>query len=126
MIGFWNTEHWFIGNTGFSHHVKSVTSSFLKAVFRKFYLVHSWILCPFVKTVLLIIHLCLLRVSELVCKVCNWFVNSFVINNYCRFLITYHTAQNHTAHCFPLRISSVNVTKSAVNSGFGHIYWRNP
>ena len=34
-------------------------------------------------------------------------------------------------HCtkkwnFPLRISSVNVTKSAGNSGFGHIYWINP
>ena len=27
---------------------------------------------------------------------------------------------------FPLRISSVNVTKSAGNCGFGHIYWRNP
>ena len=26
---------------------------------------------------------------------------------------------------FPLRISSVNVTKSAVSCGFGHIYWRN-
>ena len=26
---------------------------------------------------------------------------------------------------FPLRISSVNVTKSAGNWGFGHIYWRN-
>ena len=26
---------------------------------------------------------------------------------------------------FPLRISSVNVTKLAVSSGFGHIYWRN-
>ena len=25
-----------------------------------------------------------------------------------------------------LRISSVNMTKSAVNCGFGHIYWRNP
>ena len=34
-------------------------------------------------------------------------------------------------HCtnkwsFPLRISSVNVTKFAVSCGFGHIYWRNP
>ena len=34
-------------------------------------------------------------------------------------------------HCtkngrFPLRIFSVNVTKSAVNCRFGHIYWRNP
>ena len=32
-------------------------------------------------------------------------------------------------HCkkrnFPLRISSVNVTKSAGNYGFSHIYWRN-
>ena len=27
---------------------------------------------------------------------------------------------------FPLRISSVNVTKSVGNCGFGHIYWRNP
>ena len=27
---------------------------------------------------------------------------------------------------FPLRISSVNVTKSAVSCGIGHIYWRNP
>ena len=26
---------------------------------------------------------------------------------------------------FPLRISSVNATKSAGNCGFGHIYWRN-
>ena len=27
---------------------------------------------------------------------------------------------------FTLRISSVNVTKSAGNYRFGHIYWRNP
>ena len=27
---------------------------------------------------------------------------------------------------FPLSVSSVNVTKSAVSFGFGHIYWRNP
>ena len=27
---------------------------------------------------------------------------------------------------FPLRISTVNVTKSAENCGLGHIYWRNP
>ena len=31
-----------------------------------------------------------------------------------------------TAQKNPLRISSVNVTKSAVSWGFGHIYWRNP
>ena len=27
---------------------------------------------------------------------------------------------------FPLRISSVNVSKSVGHCGFGHIYWRNP
>ena len=27
---------------------------------------------------------------------------------------------------FQVRISSVNVTKSAASCGFGHIYWRNP
>ena len=31
----------------------------------------------------------------------------------------------HKKWSFPLRISSVNVTKSTENSGFGHIYWRN-
>ena len=32
----------------------------------------------------------------------------------------------HKKWCFPLRISAINVTKSAVSCGFGHIYWRNP
>ena len=32
----------------------------------------------------------------------------------------------HKKWSFPLRISSGNVTKSAVSSGFGHIYYRNP
>ena len=32
----------------------------------------------------------------------------------------------HKKRSFPLRISSVNVTKFAVSCGFGHIYWRNP
>ena len=32
----------------------------------------------------------------------------------------------HKKWSFPLRISSVNVTKSAGNCGFGHIHWRNP
>ena len=31
----------------------------------------------------------------------------------------------HKKRSFPLRISSVNVTKYAGNFGFGHIYWRN-
>ena len=32
----------------------------------------------------------------------------------------------HKKWSFPVRISSVNVTKSAGNCWFGHIYWRNP
>ena len=32
----------------------------------------------------------------------------------------------HKKWSFALRISSVNVPKSARNCGFGHIYWRNP
>ena len=32
----------------------------------------------------------------------------------------------HKKWSFPLRISSVNVTKYAGNCGFSHIYWRNP
>ena len=32
----------------------------------------------------------------------------------------------HKKWSFPLRISSINVTKSAVSCGFGYIYWRNP
>ena len=32
----------------------------------------------------------------------------------------------HKKGSFPLRVSSVNVTKSAVSCGFDHIYWRNP
>ena len=32
----------------------------------------------------------------------------------------------HKKWSFPLRISSVNVTKSVASCGFSHIYWRNP
>ena len=32
----------------------------------------------------------------------------------------------HKRWSFPIRISSVNVTKAAGNCGFDHIYWRNP
>ena len=32
----------------------------------------------------------------------------------------------HQKWGFPLRISSVNVAKSAVSCGFGHIHWRSP
>ena len=46
-----------------------------------------------------------------------WFFDFAVGKN----LITLHKKWN-----FPFRISSVNVIKSAVSCGFGHIYWRNP
>ena len=32
----------------------------------------------------------------------------------------------HKKWSFPLKISSVNVTKFAGKDGFGHIYWKNP
>ena len=38
----------------------------------------------------------------------------------------YQDISLHKKWSFPLRISLVNVTKSAVSCGFGHIYWRNP
>ena len=40
------------------------------------------------------------------------------------FLLASFTAQEKQS--FPFDIFSVNVTKSAVSRGFGHIYWRNP
>ena len=44
----------------------------------------------------------------------------------CNIIITRVTFSLHKKSSFPLRISSVNVTKSAVSWGSGHIYWRNP
>ena len=32
----------------------------------------------------------------------------------------------HKKWSFPLKIFSLNVTKSVVSYGFGHVYWRNP
>ena len=49
------------------------------------------------------------RIMELLCQ--NY------ISNY------WHCTKNKA---FLLRIPSVNVTKSVVSCGFGHIYWRNP
>ena len=39
---------------------------------------------------------------------------------------TIESLELHKKWSFPLRISLVHVTKSAVSCGFGHIYWRNP
>ena len=43
-------------------------------------------------------------------------------------ILAYSEPETYSMHkkwSFPLMISSVNVTKSARNCGFGHIYWRN-
>ena len=41
------------------------------------------------------------------------------------FIISVDDMSLHKKWSFPLSISSVNVTKSAANCGFGHIYGRN-
>ena len=43
----------------------------------------------------------------------------------CSFLFQTRSECTAQKWSFPLRISSVNVTKSAIFSGIGHIYWRN-
>ena len=62
-----------------------------------------------------------------------WNLRSIRYNIYCAIpcLIksTYLLLQVYVLHkkpSFPLKNSSLNVTKSAENCGFGHIYWRNP
>ena len=54
------------------------------------------------------------------------------IFNVCIYVIMSHLVLLHT-YChtdklrnFPLRISSINVTKSTENCRSGHIYWKNP
>ena len=50
-----------------------------------------------------------------------------VVLNLNKFLsIDFNKQTLHKKWSFPLRISSVNVIKSAVSWGFGHIYWINP
>ena len=41
-------------------------------------------------------------------------------------VVSFYQLSLHKKWSFPLQISSVNVTKSAGNREFGHIYWRNP
>ena len=52
-------------------------------------------------------------------RVAKWFF--LKISN-----VTFELLTLHKKWSFPLRISSVNVTKSTDSCGFGHIYWRNP
>ena len=57
----------------------------------------------------------------------NEFCFPVVVLNLNKFLaIDFNEQTLHKKRNFPLRISSVNVTKSAVSCGFGHIYCRNP
>ena len=42
-----------------------------------------------------------------------------------RLYTEYITSPLHKKRSFPIRISSVNMNKSAVSYGFGHINWRN-
>ena len=80
----------------------------------------SWVVfasfCQFVKHFNIDICIILLLDNQKnhFCVLVVWSVLSFLLiyfQSYCT---------------FPLRISSVNVTKSVVSRGFGHIYWRNP
>ena len=47
--------------------------------------------------------------------------NRFLILSFLQFISLHKEKKS-----FPLRFSSVNVTKSAVSCEFGHIHWRNP
>ena len=56
-------------------------------------------------------------------------IQRIVILNYIEYLVNLSICYRFTMHkqwSFSLRISSVNVTKSAFSCGFGHIYWRKP
>ena len=52
---------------------------------------------------------------------------NFIIKNMLplRFWVCKGKYPLHKKWSFPLRISSVNVTKSTISCGFGHIYWSN-
>ena len=49
-----------------------------------------------------------------------------ISDQYSHFILPCNPITLHKKWNFPLRISLVNVTKSAVSCGFGHIYQRNP
>ena len=56
-------------------------------------------------------------------KVSHILSNSDVHSETCQ---TFKILTMHKKWNFSLSIPSINVTKSAGNCGFGHIYWRNP
>ena len=52
---------------------------------------------------------------------------SSILSNYDAYAMQLCVSRTpHKKWSFPLRISPVKVTKSAVSCGFDHIYWRNP
>ena len=52
--------------------------------------------------------------------------NSHVMKYFWKENLAHTLLTLHKKWSFPLRISSVHVTKSAVSCGFGHIYWKSP
>ena len=71
-----------------------------------------------------VITTCYIIISEAVSETC------FNINACLEHSLKSSRKTLHKTLCkkwsFPLRISSVNMTKFAVSCGFGHIYWTNP
>ena len=66
---------------------------------------------------------------EYSCNLPNIFSQNFAVRKSIKrnFIMLMAGIQSlHKKWSFPLRISSVNVTKSAVSCGFGHIYCKNP
>ena len=59
--------------------------------------------------------------SKLIAVICMKYIINTAQNDQSIILMTLHKRWS-----FPLRISSVNVTKFAGTHGFRHIYWRNP
>ena len=62
-----------------------------------------------------------LHISKSMYVVFHWKQIIEVFVNYFRYKFSLHKNWS-----FPLRISSVNVTKSTGICRFGHVYWRNP
>ena len=57
----------------------------------------------------------------------NEFCFTTIALNFNKFLtIDFIKQRLHKKWSFPLTISSINVTKSAVSCGYRHIHWRNP
>ena len=108
---------WIRKDSVFGHFSRSATSNFL----------HSWefawkIFSCFPSFFLGVILYTLLHGRQPFNIDSKSIVNDIVAGKY---EVTLHI-YTEKKWSFPLRISSVNVTKSAVSCGFGHIHWSNP